>query len=87
MGWKVLAYGILDILTELELTPLPEEPQHLLTEGNEGQHEHRHKVKPDNAMQSIKRGTSLQANGIERKKARSSKREQETTIITWEKES
>jgi hypothetical protein len=110
-GWCIMdpatAMLVLDFGTNLRtgVKPLPEEPQHLLTEGNGGQHEHRrspsenatctrrkktinrYKIKPENAMQGIKRGTSLKAYEIERKKARSSNSEQETTIRTWEEES
>ena len=47
----------------------------------------RHNVNPDDVMKGITRGTSLQVYGIERKKARNTKREQEATIRAWEEES
>ena len=106
-GWCIMdpatAMLVLDFGTNLRtgVKPLPEEPQHLLTEGNGGQHEHRrspsenatctrkyHNQQVQNkTRQRITRGTSLKAYEIERKKARSLKREQETTIRTWEEES
>ena len=58
----------------------------LMQHGKENITINRHKEKPDDTRQSITRGESLQLYGIERKKARATKREQESVNRVWEEE-